>query len=107
MEYIGNIIYDDKLLNKDRKFVIYGSGVYGRRILQYMDRNGMKDHIISFCNSTDTFSDQVIQNIPIVCVKTIAEQYPEADYLVSGKYVREMYQILKENSIKRIHILFI
>ncbi len=107
MEYVGNIIYDDKLLNKDRKFVIYGAGLYGKKVLQYMDMNGMKDHVICFCNSENKFNVQAIQEVPIVWTKTAIMQYPDADYLICGKYAKEMYQILKENEVCKIHFLFI
>ena len=34
MEYVGNILYDNNLLDKDRKFVIFGAGCYGQKILK-------------------------------------------------------------------------
>lgn len=107
MEYIGNILYDESLLKKNRKFIIFGAGVYGRKILQYLDINGVKNNIICFCDSDDSLGGQNIEGIPICQIKDVCLQHPNEIYLLSGKYSKEMYKILKENAIRKIHILFI
>ncbi len=42
MEYVGNIIYDEELFSEKREFIIFGAGKNGKRILEYLDRNGLK-----------------------------------------------------------------
>ena len=53
MEYIGDILYDDVLLAESGRLIIFGAGAYGRRILHYLERNGVKKNIICFCDSND------------------------------------------------------
>ncbi len=107
MKYIGNILYDEVLLDKDKKFVIYGAGTYGKRILSYLELNQVQKQIICFCDSNNKVAGQSIQGIPIVSPSLALVNYPDVDYLISGKYAKEIYGVLKENSIKKIHWLFL
>lgn len=104
---MGNIIYDESLLEDGRKYVIYGAGKYGQKVLRYLEMNGRKNDVICFCVSGSRPTEQDIENIPVVCAQEVFMKYPDADYLISGKYMKEMHCILKENTIKKIHILFI
>jgi hypothetical protein len=107
MEYIGNIIYDDSLMAENRKFVIFGAGKCGKCILQYLDINGKKDNILCFCVSCSSKAEQCIESIPVICAQEAFIKYPDADYLISGKYLKEMYFTLKDSLIEKIHLLFI
>ena len=106
MKYIGNILYDEKLSCETKKLIIFGAGVYGRRILRYLDINGIKHHVICFCDSDRTMDGKYIDGIPVRYEEDVCRKYLDADYLISGKYMKEMYQALKEKSIEKIHILF-
>ena len=103
MEYIGNILYDEKLTDKDNKLVIFGAGVYGRKILNYLDLNGLMDSIICFCDSNEKLEGQDIQGIPIYKVRDVCGRYKDAIYLVSGGYAKDMIRILKKEKICKIH----
>ncbi len=107
MEYVGNILYDNNLLDKDRKFVIFGAGCYGQKILKYMDLNGAKERVICFCDSNIEMDGQHIQEIPVFQVKDVIAQHSEVTYLLGGKYSKEMYHILEANLIRKVHILFV
>ena len=48
MVYAGNILYDKTLLESDKKFIIFGAGICGRKILMYLEWNGVKDNVICF-----------------------------------------------------------
>lgn len=107
MEYVGNILYDEKLLDKGKKFIIFGAGLYGKKVLDYLDLNGVKESIICFCDS-DTSKDILeIDGIPVYHTIDTFKRYPNAEYLISGNYSKEMYKILKENDIRKIHLLMI
>ena len=107
MKYIGNIIYDEELLEDGNHFVIFGAGKYGKKILQYMDANKVKKNVICFFITDCQMKKQDMEGIPIININDAAEQYPDAGYLIAGKYAEEMYRILKEKSMKEIHFLFI
>lgn len=42
MVYVGNILYDDELKCTGNKLVIFGAGVYGRKVLRYLELNDLK-----------------------------------------------------------------
>ena len=48
MEYIGDIIYDEKILDTRMQFIIYGAGKVGRRIYEYFKINDRQDSIRYF-----------------------------------------------------------
>lgn len=106
MEYIGNILYDESLLCEKKKLIIFGAGVYGQKILRYLDRNGVRHHVICFCDSNKALNGQYIEGIPVRCPEDVCQQYRNADYLISGKYAKEIYRVLREKSIEKIHVLF-
>lgn len=103
MEYIGDIIYDDKLAGKDNKLVIFGAGVYGRKVLGYLELNGLRDNIVCFCDSNEALAGQNIGGIPVCMINDVCEKYADAAYLVSGVYAKEMLEILMEKHIRNIH----
>lgn len=104
MEYIGNILYDKKLLEENRKIIIFGAGVSGRMIFDYLDLNGVKDRILCFCDSDKNKAGKNIAGISIYETEDILKKYPREDYLIAGKYCKEMYGILKRNDIDKVHI---
>lgn len=105
MEYVGDILYDEALLDKNKKIIIFGAGMYGRRILQYLERNGAKENVAGFCDSNEKIQGASIEAIPIYNVDEAWERFPEAIYLVSGWYKDEMYQILRDKGIGKVHML--
>ena len=107
MEYIGDILYDDVLLAESGRLIIFGAGAYGRRILHYLERNGVKKNIICFCDSNDELSGKEVEVVPVCYVGGICRRHSDATYLVAGKYSKEMYQILKEKGIQKTHVLFV
>lgn len=106
MEYVGNILYDDDLLKDGQRFIIFGAGMYGKKLLDYLGRNGAKGNVVGFCDSNDEIKGTTVDKIPVYCVDEAWKRYPEAVFLVSGRYMDEMYQILREKGIGRVHMLF-
>lgn len=106
MEYVGNILYDEDLLCEKKELIIFGAGVYGQKILRYLDRNGVRHHVICFCDSNKELNGQYIDGIPVRYSEEVCQQYLDADYLIGGRHVKEIYRMLREKSIEKIHVLF-
>ena len=62
--------------------------------------------MICFCDSNESLNGKYIEGIPVRLLEDVCQQYLDADYLISGRYVKEIYQMLREKSIEKIHILF-
>lgn len=102
MEYIGNVLYDD-LFVEDRKFIIYGTGIFGKKLYLYFKKCGYENKVIYFC-------DRDIQDGVFLGVKVIypleAVRVKNADFLVGGKYDTEMIDFLLDNGVEKIHLLW-
>lgn len=105
--YIGNILYDEKLFKSRSRVVIFGSGICGKNVAKYLQENGMRDKIVCFCDSNKNLRNSYTMGIPIWGSSEVCRSYPDADYLIGGKYSRKMYEFLKERQIEKIHILVI
>lgn len=105
IKYIGNISYDEALFKSDSKIVIFGTGVYGKKVAEYLAQKHLKDRVLCFCDSNRDLKKINIMGISVGEPFEVCQKYPDADYLVIGKYSREMYGILNEHHINRIHIL--
>lgn len=101
MEYAGKIIYDDKLY-EDRQFIIYGFGMCGKKIYDYMKQIGKEDSVIGFC---DKNAANILENDHTILLPDIAFEIPKVDFLVAGKYEYDMINNLLKHNISRFHIL--
>ncbi len=103
--YIGNILYDKKLLDDNRCLIIFGCGLYGKKVAKYLEEKGMRNNILCFCDANKGVTEEEVMGIPVWEPSRVCEHYPQADYLISGKYSGEMYKFLIKNHIGKIHIL--
>ena len=101
MEYVGDILYDDILL-QNRKYIIYGTGEYGKRIYEYLKGIHKEGDILFFCDK-NKYNSKLFDVDIIKPEKAIG--FKNADFLVAGRYEREMVSFLVKNGINRIHIL--
>ena len=105
IEYIGGILYDEKLLESNEEIVIFGTGVCGKKVVEYLAKSGKKGNIVCFCDSNCGLGKSEVMGIPVCEPSETCKNYPNADYLISGKFSGEMYALLKEKNIEMIHIL--
>lgn len=105
MEYIGQIQYDEKFIGK--KIIICGTGKCGEKIFRYLHNNGLQDQILGFCVSEIEGKSHTFCNKEVKTVEDMVVKYPEADYLIAGKYMREMFKELQKRNIHNVHLLFL
>lgn len=107
MDYIGNILYDSLLLENDNDIIIFGTGKCGRKILEYLQVNQKEKNIQGFCDSDKEKIGCYIDKIPVFYSVEAFKKFPNASYLISGRYAEEMLKILQENKIRKTHFLFL
>lgn len=107
MKYVGNIIYDEKLMDAQTKFVIYGAGKTGKAIYEFFDINDRTDSILCFCDRNCMLWDTEYKGIKIVNPQKTMQEHPECHFLVGGLYEEEIAEYLISNGIENIHILFL
>lgn len=62
--------------------------------------------MICFCDSNESLNGKYIEDIPVRLLGDVCQEYLDADYLVSGRYVKEIYQMLREKSIEKSMFCF-
>ena len=107
IEYIGGIFYDEKLLEGNKEIVIFGTGVCGKKVVEYLEKNEIKSNIVCFCDSNCDLEKGEVMGVPVSKPDEACKNYPNADYLMSGKFSGEMYKILKHKHVNKIHILVV
>ncbi len=107
MEYAGNILYDRKILEGPDNLIIFGAGSYGRKILEYLRQNGREKNIVGFCDSDKEKAGSRMEGISVYQLAEACQRYPDAAYLIAGKYITEMYRLLQDNGIRKVHFLFL
>lgn len=106
MEYIGNIELDEKL--HDKELVIYGTGKVAVGIYKFLKNNNLYSGIKCFCVSdTEKISNGELDNIKILKLSEAYLMFPEAEYLIGGKFVCQMLDELRNKGVEKIHLLFI
>lgn len=104
MVYIGDIEYDDKL---DHKCIIYGVGINGKNLLGYLKKHSLEKHVLCFCVSDqEEIKEPFCEEYKVLTISEAKECYPDADYLIKGKYANEMIEECEKNGIKSIHFYF-
>ena len=107
MRYVGNIIYDEILIDTQAKFVIFGAGGVGKKIYEFFDINIRTDSILCFCDSNCMLWDTEYQGIKIDNPQRVMQEHPECHFLNGGVYKEEIAEYLMSNGIENIHILFL
>lgn len=106
MEYVGNIIYDAFLKEKDMDLVIFGAGKSGRIVYEFLDRNDKAKNVKYFCDCNENLWGSRMEGIEIVNPMQIL---PDRKYhfLVSGNYANDMTEFLINHGVKNIHLLIL
>lgn len=105
MRYVGSITFDKELLLGVEDIVIYGAGNNGLHIYEFLKRNGQKERVKCFIDKNKV--GKRIDNKGVYAVSKACGMYPDALYLISGKYMKEMYSCLQKEKIFNIHMLFL
>ena len=99
-----NDIDADRLLNQlsQSEIVIYGSGSVGRRFLNGLKRNGLKEQIVCFAVSSYLGEKYEIEGIPVQTVEELMIHDNTIVCIAVHEALRdEMIQILKHRKIEK------
>lgn len=106
MEYFGNISYDQSILDPLKKVVIYGAGIYGKKVWDYLKRNNC-DNVVCFCDKNEILDGTYIDGKIVVTTPEKAfREYYDAHWIVYGRYMHEMLINLLNAKISKIHVYF-
>lgn len=104
LKYIGQLEEDSELFQTDNKIIIYGYGVNGKRIQEKLSVH--KQNYL-FCDKNFKELSNKKCEAEIISPEDAINNYPNAEFVVSGKYCIEMFRILSQHNIKSIHMVFV
>jgi len=104
---IKNTIYQESVLEylkKSEKIIIYGAGIYGRRVLEFLDRQGLRDKI--FCFAVTDLKDNLteLDGIAVRLAGAVLKGASEAVVIVAvaEKRQQEILQLLKRMEFSKV-----
>ncbi|MEZ3435941.1 MAG: glycosyltransferase [Lachnospiraceae bacterium] len=104
---IKNTIYQEsavEYLKKSEKIIIYGAGVYGRRVLEFLDRQGLREKVFCFAVTDLTDNLTELDGIAVCPAGTLLEWGAEAVVIVAvaEKRQQEILQLLKRLEFSKV-----
>lgn len=107
MEYIGDIIYDEKILDTRMQFIIYGAGKVGQRIYEYFMINDRQDSIKYFCDTNSALWGSTVKGVVVEGPDKLVEECREYRFIFAGQYADEICRLLLGKGIRNIHYVWI
>lgn len=104
---VNKEIYVDHIseyLKKQDRIIIYGAGLYGRRVLEFLTRQGLKARVECFAVTDEQENAQEVDGIAVRPVRTLLKWKTSAAVIVavSEKRQQEILQLLKGQKFSRL-----
>lgn len=100
--YIGKLETDKALWESERKIVVWGTGVRGKKIYELLCKEKQRDRIIAFGDNNSGLWEQKIENIPIWSTEQV-KQHGDVDIIVYNTQDRKLVQQFLHMDIGYIH----
>lgn len=104
IRYMGSPEKDDVLWNSNRKVVIWGTGVRGKRMYELLCKYGQGDRILAFGDNNPDMWTRTIDNIPVWNAEQIREQ-KNVDILLYNTFDMELIRQFIQIGFESIHWL--
>lgn len=104
MEYIGTIECDLGL-EQVEQIIIYGAGKVGRHTLEVLQKEGLGNKVMCFCESGSVQTGRTVDGVIVCAVEEACAMYPQGTYLVASMCVRQMVETLMQYGIEKLHII--
>lgn len=100
--YIGKLETDRKLWESDRKIVIWGTGVRGKRVYESLCGLGQAYRVIAFGDNNSMMWGQQIDDVPVWNIEQI-KKCGEVDIVIYNVHDNELIQQLVEQGARFLH----
>ncbi len=100
-------IYKEGLIqyfNANHRFMIYGAGVYGKKVLEFMKKNNCEEKLTGFIVTDRTNLPGAIEGIPLYEICELPDSALDITIIVAVKSENqlEILRILKKSGIKKV-----
>lgn len=96
-QYLASPYYEKMMseFKKQTEIIIVGSGVYGLRLFEMFEAEGVASIVKSFCDNSKERQELKIKNLEVLSVKDAVRKYPYAYYVITPKkYENELLRQL-------------
>src|SRR5574344_825638 len=85
------------------KFVIWGTGAYGKWLLSFLTLLGIKEKVRCFCDSFhDDSKSYFIENIPVYSPSKCSSLYHDAKFIIASDFYEEILNSISNSSYSDI-----
>ena len=85
------------------KFVIWGTGAYGKWLLSFLTLLGIKEKVCCFCDSFhDDSKSYFIENIPVYSPSKCSSLYHDAKFIIASDFYEEILNSISKSSYSDI-----
>lgn len=85
------------------KFVIWGTGAYGKWLLSFLTLLGIKEKVCCFCDSFhDDSKSYFIENIPVYSPSKCSSLYHDAKFIIASDFYEEILNSISKRSYSDI-----
>ena len=84
---------------KDRDIVLWGTGVYGNFLFQFLKSIGLSSQIKAFCITNDNSSECNIENTPVYSFKRALSLFPKAVFIIANDYYEQILKYLADEKV--------
>lgn len=94
------------LLQEKKKFIIFGAGIGGSVLFQYMKKQNLRDKLIGFSDNNVLKVGMYYYDYPILSPNTLYDQYPNCDIIIASSAYQQIYKQLLEQgyNCSQIHL---
>lgn len=107
ISYAGKVENDSLLFNGNDAVVIWGTGMHGKELYDYLKSMNRDNRVIAFGDNDESRWGTEIEQVPVLNIKQIKEIKYNKIFLVKGRYDWEICKGLIENGIENIHWIII
>lgn len=105
---IKNTVYRQGIvsyLQLQSEIVIYGAGVYGKRVFEFLGRQGMQKKVRCFAVTEQTEDKVTIEGLPVKAIDAVLKETPEIFVIVAVAEKNQRPMLEKLRRQKKCHVL--
>lgn len=105
--YTGSIERDFRLLNGDKKIIVWGFGFWGSDLYNDLKLLNLHTRVVAFGDNDMHKLGKKVEGIPVLSKSDIAEKYNKKELviLIKNSHDLEIYDDLKKSGFQEIHLI--
>lgn len=85
-----------EIVKNSRECMIYGAGVYGRKLYELLTIYGLNQKIVCFAVSNEPAGEKKVFELPVISFAEAEKEHPKAVIFMAIKGAEELYKTVKE-----------